>query len=522
MLRLRLMSVRRACNALVLLLIAAATGLYPAPVHAQSVVDPNQLQFTASSDHWGTAPDGVTPVLLRYEVQFFLAGAAQPFQAESIGKPNPDGNGNITFSLASLSSLPSPGLVAEARLAAVGPGGSTLSAASNTFAFSQPAVPPPPAACTYPLSPATQSLPAAGGSAGIIVNAGGGCTWTASSDSGWLTIAANGAGAGYGVITVSAGANATGSPRTATLTVEGQSVTVTQPAAAVPPPAPTACSYPLSPTTQQVAASGATISVMVNAGNGCTWSATSDAAWLPITANATATGFQYVILTAAANTTGSARTATVTVQGQTATVTQPAAAVPPPTTCSYPLSPATQSVAAGGGSATVMVNAGGGCAWTASSDSGWLRIISGGGGNGFGYIVMTADPNTQGSTRTAVISVAGQWVTVTQASTTAPPTTCSVTVNPTSLSLDKVGTSASLAVSAAANCAWNATSTSSWLVITAQTGAGNGWISYRVSANSGGARVGTINVGGVTVVVSQAGPANSTPPPAPSGLRILK
>ncbi len=97
MLRLRLTSVRRACKALVLLLIAAATGLYPTAVRAQSVVDPNQLQFTASTDHWATAPDGVTPLLLRYEVQFFLAGAAQAFQAESIGKPDPDASGTITF-----------------------------------------------------------------------------------------------------------------------------------------------------------------------------------------------------------------------------------------------------------------------------------------------------------------------------------------------------------------------------------------------------------------------------------------
>ena len=52
--------------------------------------------------------------------------------------------------------------------------------------------------------------------------------------------------------------------------------------------------------------------------------------------------------------------------------------------CSYGASPGSQSFAAAGGTATVAVSAGAGCAWTTSEDAAWLTIVSAASGSGDG------------------------------------------------------------------------------------------------------------------------------------------
>ena len=63
----------------------------------------------------------------------------------------------------------------------------------------------------------------------------------------------------------------------------------------------------------------------------------------------------------------------------------------------------------------------------------------------------------------------------------------------------------------ATNCQWTAQSDSSWLAVTAgATGSGNGTVSYSLSANTGGPRSGTLNIGSSVFVVSQAGAPGCT------------
>jgi len=84
-------------------------------------------------------------------------------------------------------------------------------------------------------------------------------------------------------------------------------------------------------------------------------------------------------------------------------------------TCSYSLSPTTLSVAAGGGTGSLGVTAGTGCAWTAASNSSFITISSGASGTGNGTVgfSIAANPNTV--QRTGTITAAGQTFTVTQA-----------------------------------------------------------------------------------------------------------
>lgn len=82
------------------------------------------------------------------------------------------------------------------------------------------------------------------------------------------------------------------------------------------------CTFSLSPTSASQPAGGATANVSVTAGAGCSWSAVSNAAFITITAGANGTGSGTLTYTVAANTASTSRTGTLTIAGQTFTVTQ--------------------------------------------------------------------------------------------------------------------------------------------------------------------------------------------------------
>ncbi len=91
------------------------------------------------------------------------------------------------------------------------------------------------------------------------------------------------------------------------------------------PPEP-ACSYSLSASGQTFPATGGEGSVGVSAGSGCTWTAASNAAWITL-AGSGGTGSSAVAFQVAANPSKFTRTGTLTIAGQTFTVTQKGARV---------------------------------------------------------------------------------------------------------------------------------------------------------------------------------------------------
>jgi hypothetical protein len=124
-----------------LCLLAASV---PGTLHAQTI-NPTTAQFLASADHNTTTSNG-TPTVVRYELDFYLTGAAQPFRVLSLGKPTPDATNNISINLSTLfgGALPPAGIVYESRVLAIGPGGSGTSNVSNTFEYSVSAAPATP------------------------------------------------------------------------------------------------------------------------------------------------------------------------------------------------------------------------------------------------------------------------------------------------------------------------------------------------------------------------------------------
>jgi len=176
--------------------------------------------------------------------------------------------------------------------------------------------------CVYAVNPLTVSAPtapatAAGGIGSITVSTIAGCAWTAASNSSFLTInAGSSSGTGNGTVSYTVAANTTSSARTGTMTIAGQTVTVNQAAG-------TACAYALNPTSGGVPNAGGSGSFTVSTTSGCAWTATPNASWISITSGPGGTGNGTVSYTAAANTTSSSRTGTITVgsTGSTQTFT---------------------------------------------------------------------------------------------------------------------------------------------------------------------------------------------------------
>ncbi|HME41924.1 MAG TPA: BACON domain-containing carbohydrate-binding protein [Syntrophorhabdales bacterium] len=101
-------------------------------------------------------------------------------------------------------------------------------AAGNQSGYSNEVSYTVPSACTYAISPASQSIGAGGGTANTNVSTGTGCNWTTSNSTSWISINSGVSGTGSGTVTYSATAN-TGAPsRTAAFTIAGQILTITQ------------------------------------------------------------------------------------------------------------------------------------------------------------------------------------------------------------------------------------------------------------------------------------------------------
>jgi hypothetical protein len=234
----------------------------------------------------------------------------------------------------------------------------------------------------------------------VSVTTGPTCSWTATANAPWLSVTVA-TGTGNGTATVTAAANS-GGDRSGTVTIAGQTFTVTQPAA------PPACTYSIAPTSQAFTSDGGTVSVTVTTGNTCTWNAMSNAPWISVQPAGQQTGPGSVTVTVAPNG-GGDRNATATIAGQVFSVTQTAA--PPP--CTYSLSPTNQAFTSDGGSGTITVTTGSGCAWTATTDRDWITFTSAASGVGPGTVTFQVGVNTGGN-RDGNIKVATENFKVTQ------------------------------------------------------------------------------------------------------------
>jgi Putative binding domain, N-terminal len=163
----------------------------------------------------------------------------------------------------------------------------------------------------------------------------------------------------------------------------------------------------VAPDTIGEPAAGGSQNVSVTTAAECSWSAVSNAAFIAIALGANGSGNGTVQLDIQSNT-GPARSGTATIAGRTVSVNQDAG-------CTFSIAPSTQAVPVAGGSGSVIVTAGVGCAWTAVSNVPWVTVTNGGSGSGAGTVEFTVDANATGAARSGTITIAGQTFTVEQA-----------------------------------------------------------------------------------------------------------
>ncbi len=269
--------------------------------------------------------------------------------------------------------------------------------------------------CTYTLSPGNSSFTSSGGTGTVSVSTGSGCSWGAATyNATWLAITSGIDGSGNGTVTYSVAPNTGSSSRSFTMNVAGQTFTVTQ--------GGSTCTYAVSLTGNSFAAAGGGGTVNVTTGSGCAWSLASNNSWLTVPYNPNGSGSGTMNFYVAANNAGTSRAGTITVAGQTYTVNQAASG-----TCTYSISPTSQSLTSAAATGSTSVSAGAGCAWTATSNNtSWLTVTSGSTGSGSGPVGYAATANTSSSLRSGTLTIAGQAFTVNQAAAS----TCTYSISP--------------------------------------------------------------------------------------------
>jgi uncharacterized repeat protein (TIGR03803 family) len=172
--------------------------------------------------------------------------------------------------------------------------------------------------CAYALTPNNADFSSAGGPGSVTVTpTGTNCVWTDVSNSGFITITSGSGGTGSGTVsyTVAADTDSNSFGRTGTMTIAGRTFTVTQ--------ASPACSFTLDSTNASFSAAGGPGSVTVSVnGPNCAWTAASNSGFIIITSGSGSGGNGTVTYAVQANASSFPLTGTMTIAGQTFTVTQ--------------------------------------------------------------------------------------------------------------------------------------------------------------------------------------------------------
>jgi hypothetical protein len=256
--------------------------------------------------------------------------------------------------------------------------------------------------CTYAVSTNQATIGGMGGTGEVAVTAPAGCGWTSSSGASWISITSGSSGSGDGMVQYSVQANPADAPREAVLTIAGLTVTITQQAAP-------ACIYSTAPSSRTVGPAATTGSVAVATQSTCQWTTVSSASWLTVTSGASGTGNGKVDYSVQSYTGSSPRTATLTIGGETFTLSQLGSSG-----CQVELKPAAMTVGHWASTATIAVTTSPNCDWEVSSSTPWLTVTWPKTATGSGKANFKIQENDSSSQRTGSVTIGNAIVQVTQ------------------------------------------------------------------------------------------------------------
>jgi alpha-tubulin suppressor-like RCC1 family protein len=194
------------------------------------------------------------------------------------------------------------------------------------------------------------------------------------------------------------------------------------PANDVPPMAQTVvkgtsvCDAVLNPAAIQLSQNAQSPHVGLIIGNGCGWNAASSAPWITV-APSGGSGDATVVLSVAANTGSEQRIASVTIGGRTLAVTQTGTPAASGGACdSMRLQREGDQVSASGltGALSFDVVADSRCAWRATSNTSWITVTAGAGGNGNGVVSYLVESYADLPARAGTITVGPKAFTINQ------------------------------------------------------------------------------------------------------------
>src|SRR5262245_9753929 len=146
---------------------------------------------------------GAAPCRVTVGTSAFTLGADGGDQTVPVSAPR--GCSWTVTSAASWISVPVESGSGSARLAftvqanAGAPRSGRLTVADQTITIAQSTGVP---ACSYAISPISQTIAASGGSGAVAVTAASGCAWSATSNASWISVQAGSTGAGNGSVTL--------------------------------------------------------------------------------------------------------------------------------------------------------------------------------------------------------------------------------------------------------------------------------------------------------------------------------
>jgi hypothetical protein len=168
------------------------------------------------------------------------------------------------------------------------------------------------------------------------------------------------------------------------------------------------CTYTLTPTTFAVGSTASLRTLSIITGTQCSWTAVSAASWITVSSGAAGSGIGSVTLAVEQNSTGAPRTGTLTIAGQTVSVSQEAGS------CTYSVTPTSFTVDPVSGSRTVSIVTGTQCGWSSTPQATWISVTSGASGSGIGAVTFAFEANPASTPRSAVLLIGGQSVSITQ------------------------------------------------------------------------------------------------------------
>ena len=311
-------------------------------------------------------------------------------------------------------------------------------------------------------------------------------------------------GSGSSTLTLTAASTLSSGPYSLTISAQAGGVTQTAPLSVT---IQLNCTYSINPTSISTIAAGGGFTTAVTAPNGCSWSSSSAFSWLTFPANASGSGNGYVTFMVAANNTTSSRTGSLSIAGQTLTVTQAGSVPTVPV-----LNPSSASfTAVGGAGSTTLTLPQASTTWSVSSSVKWITITSPTTSKGNGTVTYLVAANTSSSPRSGYLTIAGIQFNVTQSGIS-----CSYGVSLGAMTAAQGGVNGTAIVSTEAGCGWSATSNVSWITVTSGSqGTGPGTVGFFIANNPNSSpRSGNLTVAGWTIQVNEGakGSARLGPP----------